>query len=109
MRDTFNDWKRSKNSKRAANRRDGLALIRSLGVDFLCKNGGAHLIVWPNSEMRVDYWPGTGLWRQTHRNDYAGRGIGSLLAYIEREKLREHEDLMATARLVRELADDPNT
>ena len=51
MRDTFNDWKRSKNSKRAANRRDGLALIRSLGVDFLCKNGGAHLIVWPNAKL----------------------------------------------------------
>ena len=100
MRDTFTAWKKSKTNKRAKNRRDGLEVIRSIGVDFLCKNAGAHIIIWPGSPMRVDYWPGTGLWRQTHHVQHYGRGLASLLEYI---KMYSRDD-SATSEFIRSIA-----
>ena len=68
--------------KRAANRKNGEAELLALGIQFLKKNNGAHLIVNPEStDRRVDYWPGTGLWRN-YWGRPEGRGIRSLLSHL---------------------------
>jgi hypothetical protein len=87
MGEFWNDVKpemiRASRQKRASNRQQGESALFMRGIPFLKKNGGAHLIVNPESpSKRVDYWPGTGLWRN-YWGKPEGRGIKSLLAYLE--------------------------
>lgn len=70
-------------AKRRANRQNGEAALTRAKVPFLKKNHGAHLIVHPDEPMwRVDYWPGTGLWRAVGGLT-EGRGIESLMRYLK--------------------------
>ena len=70
--------------RRARNRKNGESELFTRGIPFLKKNGGAHLIVYPTDGMkRVDFWPGTGLWR-SYWGSHEGRGIGSLLAHLSK-------------------------
>lgn len=87
MGDMGDMWKEAKpvmkeasRKKRASNRRQGASELFVRGVPVEKKNGGAHLIVLPNTEQRVDYWPGTGLWHA--KDGQKGRGIQSLLKKI---------------------------
>ena len=69
--------------KRSQNRKEGERVLLSKRIPFLNKNGGAHLIVWPEDpKRRVDYWPGTGLWR-SYWGTHEGRGIASMLEFIK--------------------------
>ncbi len=93
MGDVGEDWKAYKpvmkaNSqrKRARNRKEGESALFLARIPFLKKNGGAHLIVYPeDGTRRVDYWPGTGLWR-SYWGSHEGRGISSLMAHLNRGK-----------------------
>lgn len=64
-------------ARREVNRRTGIERLRSAGVAFQVKNGGAHLIVLD----RWDYWPGTGLWID-RKTKARGRGIRPLLVAL---------------------------
>lgn len=69
--------------KRARNRKNGESELFMRRIPFLKKNAGAHLVVYPEDpKRRVDYWPGTGLWR-SYWETREGRGIQSLLKFIE--------------------------
>lgn len=77
------ELKRRSRAKRADNRKSGASELFCRRIPFLKKNDGAHLIVLPeHSQLRLDYWPGTGLWR-TYWGSKEGRGIGSLLGYLK--------------------------
>lgn len=74
--------------KRASNRLNGQSSLFVRGIPFLKKNSGAHLIVFPESlDLRVDYWPGTGLWRTFYGKD-EGRGIMSLMKFYDRKGVK---------------------
>ncbi len=76
-----------KSQQRRANNRDrSAALLRSNGVPFESKNGGAHLIV-QGHQVLIDFWPGTGLWQErgsiaTRGFIATGRGVRSLVKRI---------------------------
>jgi hypothetical protein len=71
-------------TRRAKNRRLGESELFLRRIPFLKKNEGAHLIVNPeDAKKRADYWPGTGLWR-SYWGSMEGRGIDSLLAWLEK-------------------------
>ena len=64
--------------KRASNRDRSAALLQEAGIQFVSKNGGAHLIV----AERYDFWPGTGLWMA--RGDKSkSRGVKRLIQRIK--------------------------
>lgn len=78
-KDVKPDLERISREKRARNRKNGESELFVRRIPFLKKNSGAHLIVFPDDPAkRVDYWPGTGLWRSWGGLD-EGRGIVSLL------------------------------
>ena len=82
-KDVKPELKRVSKEKRSANRKQGESELFLRRVPFLKKNQGAHLIVFPEDAVkRVDYWPGTGLWR-SYYGSKEGRGIQSLLKHIE--------------------------
>jgi hypothetical protein len=65
--------------RRANNRESSPKLLEAAGIRFVSKNVGAHLIVTANDGTRVDFWPGTGLWRvagETKKH----RGVHPLIA-----------------------------
>lgn len=65
-------------AKRAGNRIASTELLRAEGFSFTLHNGGAHLIV----EQYVDFWPGTGLFRNRHTGR-KGRGVRNLVNYLK--------------------------
>ena len=74
--------KKMSRKKRSRNRKHGESELFSRQIPFLKKNNGAHLIVNPESTTkRVDFWPGTGLWRN-YWGKPEGRGVASLLRYL---------------------------
>lgn len=79
MGDTFAGIREASQAKRASNRETSTQRLLDAGLPFVSKNGGAHLIV----KHRVDFWPGTGLWRDRQTPD-TGRGIRSLLKHMEK-------------------------
>lgn len=82
-KDVKPDLTRMSRDKRAKNRKHGESELFTRRIPFLKKNGGAHLIVYPEDpKRRCDYWPGTGLWR-SYWETHEGRGIASLLKFIE--------------------------
>jgi hypothetical protein len=89
MGDMGDLWKEAKpeldrlsREKRSRNRLHGESELFMRRIPFLKKNGGAHLIVFPDDPAkRIDYWPGTGLWRSCGGLS-EGRGIQSLLKTI---------------------------
>jgi len=70
-------------NQRKRNRKNGESVLFMAQVPFLKKNHGAHLIVFPDDPAkRIDYWPGTGLWR-SWGGLTEGRGIESLMRYLK--------------------------
>lgn len=65
--------------KRAANRKHSTEILKRAGVTFTAHNAGAHLII-KHAGMRVDFWPGTGVW--STRAGRTDRGVLRLLSYL---------------------------
>jgi hypothetical protein len=85
-KDTKPELKRMSREKRRNNRKHGESELFLKRIPFLKKNDGAHLIVNPDDpKKRVDYWPGTGLWR-SYWGSAKGRGLVSLLQWLAMEK-----------------------
>ena len=82
-KDVRPELKKRSRISRGRNRKQGAQALKVNRIPFLSKNYGAHLIVCPDDvKLRVDYWPGTGLWR-SYGGLTEGRGIDSLLAYLK--------------------------
>lgn len=73
----FRDYKQERAAKRADNRVKGAQRLKEAGIEFVSLSGDSHLRIGS-----VDYWPGTGLWKDlnTRRN---GRGVRNLLNYLK--------------------------
>lgn len=78
MGSLFRDWKEQKQARRAANRLHAPQLLKEAGIAFTVHNGGAHLVV----EERVDFWPGTGLWKP-RASRAQQRGVRALIRFIQ--------------------------
>lgn len=66
--------------RRAANRAAAVAALNKSGVRWSTNNAGVHIMI-EGPQGRVDYWPGTGLWRTAQGQE--GRGIRSLFAHLK--------------------------
>ncbi|MGR3808600.1 hypothetical protein [Pasteurella testudinis] len=53
--------KEYKRTKRAMNKKNNTLLLKTLGVQFVEKNLGGHLIIDFNGR-KIDFFPSTGLW-----------------------------------------------
>lgn len=83
--DIIDNWKDAKvaaTKKRAVNRETSAKFLQRQGVPFESKNNGAHLII-SIGPMRVDFWPGTGLWTEKGMHHKTGRGVFKLWAHLE--------------------------
>lgn len=61
---------------REKNRAASPEILKAAGINYISKNGGAHLIVTHNG-VTADLWPGTGKWHI--RNGSKGRGVRNLI------------------------------
>lgn len=80
MRPIFDAMKVASAERRELNRESGAAKLTEAGIPFITNNRGVHLQITHNG-VRVDYWPGTGLWRVPSTN-HSRRGIKSLLDFL---------------------------
>lgn len=72
---------RNHESLRKSRRRDNAVLaLQERGVAFKTKNRGYHLVIACGSGI-IDFWPGTGLWRQ-RGTAQDNRGLDGLLARL---------------------------
>lgn len=85
MGDIFNSMKKKSKDKRASNREYSAKLLRDNNISFTEHNDGAHLIV-VNGSRTVDFWPGTGKWRD--RAGREARGVNQLVAYLNLKKVK---------------------
>lgn len=70
-------------ARRANNRSKSADRLNEAGVRYLERSYGSHLII--ETPMRIDFWPGTGLWIIRNSNE-RGRGVDKLLARIKERK-----------------------
>lgn len=80
--DTFRAMRDDSKARRARNRAYGAAGLLAAGVRFSTRNQGDHLMIEEPGRRRIDYWPGTGLWKEASGR-HSGRGINSLLKYLK--------------------------
>lgn len=80
MGDTFRVMQEDSKQRRAINRERTAEMLREHGIEFVSKNGGAHLIV----DGKWSIWPGTGKWKH-HNLPQAGRGVRGLLRAMKGE------------------------
>jgi hypothetical protein len=76
--DAFKILRAESQARRASNRERSTQRLLDAGIGFEMRNKGAHLIVL----SRVDFWPGTGLWRDRTTTSH-GRGLRTLLRHLE--------------------------
>lgn len=83
MAEVFNTMRVASRKKRASNREHGALHLKNAGVAFSVHNDGAHIVI-PRDRpfVTVDYWPGTGAWRERGWT-YSRRGIARLLAFLK--------------------------
>lgn len=79
-RDVKPIMKRESQVRRGQNRVEGWKALAERRIPHVVKNDGAHIIV----DDRIDYWPGTGLWK-VRGSKQSGRGIGALLREIAKD------------------------
>lgn len=79
MKEGFKFMHELSQAKRSHNREHSAALLENSGIAFERKNDGAHLIIL--SKAKIDFYPGTGLWRVRGENKNH-RGVRPLLKYL---------------------------
>ena len=77
MGDMWRSVKTAQQEKRASNRPQSAELLKTAGIHFDSKNGGAHLIVYALGKT-FDFWPGTGLWK-LRGSSYESYGVKGLI------------------------------
>ena len=82
MGEGWAEHKKQRQEKKASNRESSANRLDEIGIPYVSKNGGAHLIVSiygvdTKKQQIIDFWPGTGKW--IVRSGEKGRGIRSLL------------------------------
>ena len=84
MADDFNAMRQESQERRARNREESAKILTDAGVQFLSRNGGAHLIVEHEGKI-VHFWPGTGKWKVLRGPGYTqdGRGVFTLLNWLK--------------------------
>ncbi len=80
MSEYWNDIKKHQQNKRASNRESSIEVLQQAGIHFTTNNNGVHLIV-EGREGFIDYWPGTGRWKD--RSGISGFGVFNLVKYIK--------------------------
>lgn len=81
MIEGFKRMRELSQAKRSHNREHSAALLENSGIAFDRKNDGAHLIILSNP--KIDFYPGTGLWRVRGENK-SHRGVKSLLKHLNK-------------------------
>lgn len=76
--------------RRARNRESSAEILKSIGVEFESKNGGAHLVIRLPDRM-IDFWPGTGTFIDRKTN-YHGRGVFNLTKRMSKIKSRQNKE-----------------
>lgn len=76
-----NTMKVESQARRAHNRKSSEEILKMHRISFVSKNFGAHLIV-SNGTKTVDFWPGTGLWRDRANGENNG-GVNNLCRYMK--------------------------
>lgn len=79
MKELFKIMRERSQEKRSHNREQSAELLKNNGINFERKNYGSHLIIL--STPKIDFYPGTGLWRVRGENKNH-RGVRSLLKYL---------------------------
>ena len=79
MIEGFKRMRELSRAKRSHNREQSAALLENSGIEFERKNDGAHLIILSNP--KIDFYPGTGLWRVRGENK-SHRGVRHLLKHL---------------------------
>jgi hypothetical protein len=82
MGEVWRAHNKQRQGKRALNREQSVKMLRDAGVCFELKNGGAHVIIANGDALRVDFWPGTGLWRVSRPIIHEERGVRQLIKYL---------------------------
>lgn len=81
MIEGFKFMRERSRAKRSHNREQSATLLENSGIEFERKNDGAHLIILSNP--KIDFYPGTGLWRVRGENK-SHRGVRHLLKYLDK-------------------------
>lgn len=93
--DTGGDfWKFHKihdQERRAANRESGPQILQQHGIEFVVKNGGAHIMI--GDPVILHYWPGTQRWIHSRIKRINGRGTQKLIDWI-----KKHHPLLITTQ-----------
>ena len=84
MGEVFNDMRKAKQERRAANTKDSTAMLAGHGIDFESHNSGAHLIVHAGV-CKIDFWPSTGLWIVRGSKKRHG-GVRKLIEYVQKQR-----------------------
>ena len=71
----WRDHRKTSQKKRAHNRVASAGRLREAGIDFVRKNGGAHLVITTNQGY-IDFWPGTGKYILRYKEGKRGHGRG---------------------------------
>jgi len=79
----YDEIHQTSKAKRALYRKSSPPLLRAAGLVFTSHNEGAHLVVQATQleGVRVDFWPGTGLWKVRGRL-HQGRGVKPLIEWF---------------------------
>lgn len=80
MGEVFRLMTEQKKAKRASNTEKSTQILRDKGIEFVSKNGGAHLIIDSNNG-RINFWPSTGLWT-VNGSKKEGRGVFTMIKFI---------------------------
>lgn len=86
----WRDYRHERQEKRADNRRLSRERLTSEGIDFQERNDGAHLIVIGGPTCVIDFWPGTGKWKERGSNQH-GRGVGRLVRLVRHRDSQQQQ------------------
>lgn len=82
--ETWSGYKEQRKAKRDKNRESAHEILGNRGIDYDAKNGGAHFIVYGESET-IDFWPGTGKFI-ARTSKVSGRGIFNMIRHLRQGK-----------------------
>lgn len=80
--DMWRAHKAASQDRRASNREQSAARLRSEGIPFTEHNNGAHLVVEGVTGF-IDFWPGTGKWKTRDFPPVNGFGVRGLINLIK--------------------------